>query len=101
MKYIGLDGDSIGRVIESYLIENDTENLKIFSNLIVGALEKIKEKAIEKEAEIIFCTGDSILVYGNLGIEFGEEALDLFRYETGKTASVGVGENLAEAIFRA
>jgi len=97
MNYIGLDGDSIGREIESYLIQNDVNNLMKFSDLIVSALEVIQTSALEKEAKIIFCTGDSILIYGDLGIEFGNEIVKIFQKETGKTASVGVGDNLAKA----
>lgn len=97
MKYFGLDGDSIGRVIESYLIENDVKKLKEFSSLVVSALEKIKQLAIEKNAEVIFCTGDSILIYGDLEIDFGNKIVNLFNEVTEKTASVGIGDNLAKA----
>jgi len=96
MLYFGLDGDSIGRVIESYLIENDAEKLTLFSQKIVTALHTIKQKAEEKEAEIIFCTGDSILIYGDIEVEFGDTMLHIFNEKTGRTASVGVGSNLAE-----
>ena len=94
--YIGLDGDSIGRVIEEYLITNQIDNLKGFSNLIVEALEMIKVEAEEKNGDIIFCSGDSILFSGDFTLEFAEQARLIFNNNTKRTASVGVGYTTAE-----
>jgi len=96
MLYFGLDGDSIGRVVESYLIKNDVDSLSQFSKKIVDALNAIKKIAEEKGATIIFCTGDSILIYGEIEIEFGDMMLRIFNEKTQKTASVGIGDNLAK-----
>lgn len=93
--YIGLDGDSIGRVIEEYLITNQVQKMKEFSNLIMSALEQIKEQAIALDGEIIFCSGDSILVTGNLDQSFAEFARKRFQQVTQRTASVGVGYSTA------
>lgn len=96
MLYFGLDGDSIGRMIESYLIRDDVESLRKFSADIVAALEAVKKLAEANRAEVIFCTGDSILIYGNLDADFGELMLSIFREKTGKTASVGIGDDLSK-----
>lgn len=94
--YIGLDGDSIGRVIEEYLITNQIEKLKIFSRLIVEALEMIKVEAKKKDGDIIFCSGDSILFHGDFTMEFAEMSRQIFNNKTNKTASIGVGYTTAE-----
>ena len=94
--YIGLDGDSIGRAIEEYLITNQIDRLKEFSRLIVDALEMIKEEALKKGGDIIFCSGDSILFSGDFTIEFAEMARLTFNNKTKKTASVGIGFTTAE-----
>lgn len=93
--FIGLDGDSIGRVIEQSLILNDVSALKEFSALVVEALEKIKESAMREGGEIVFCTGDSILIHGYFEIEFAQFALETFAAITKRTASVGVGLDTA------
>lgn len=93
--YIGLDGDSIGRVIEEYLITNQVQKMKEFSNLIISALEQIKEQAIILGGEVIFCSGDSILVSGNFDQSFAEFARKKFQEITQRTASVGVGYSTA------
>lgn len=95
MVYIGLDGDSIGRVIESLLIQNKIKELKLFSTSVVSSLEKIQLLAQKKGAEILFCTGDSILLYGDLDDFFANHILEIFRKETNRTASIGIGSNTA------
>lgn len=93
--YIGLDGDSIGRVIEEYLITNQVQKMKEFSNLIISALEQIKEQAIALGGEVIFCSGDSILVSGDFDQSFAEFARTRFQEITQRSASVGVGYSTA------
>lgn len=95
MLYFGLDGDSIGRIVESYLIQNDIEELESFSRKIVSAIEQIRDLAEGKGACVIFCTGDSILFYGDIDASFGSEMVEIFKRETGRTGSVGVGTNTA------
>jgi len=93
--YIGLDGDSIGRAIEEYLITNQVQKMKVFSDLIVNALEQIREEAISLGGEVIFCSGDSILVSGEFDQSFAEFARKRFQEVTKRTASVGVGYSTA------
>lgn len=95
MLYFGLDGDSIGRIVESYLIENNVSELENFSKKIVDAIETIRNKAEAKGGKVIFCTGDSILFYGEIEASFGEEMVDVFQEKTNRTASVGIGINTA------
>lgn len=96
MKYFGLDGDSIGRQIELLLIQNKVEEVKNFSRNIEQALENIKKKVIEKKGEIIFCSGDSILFCGEFDNNFAIKTLQEFQRQTGRTASMGIGSNMAK-----
>jgi len=95
--YIGLDGDSIGRVIESLLIKNEPKEVVIFSKKIVSALESIRLEVLELNGDVLFCSGDSILIYGNFEMEFCNSILAKFKNETGRTASIGIGRTTAEA----
>lgn len=95
MLFFGLDGDSIGRIIESLLIQNDTEAIKKFSGKVVAALDEIQKLAEEQKAEVLFCTGDSILIYGDMDESFGQEILKVFHKQTERTASVGIGTSTA------
>ncbi len=96
MRYFGLDGDSIGRQIELLLIQNKVEDVKKFSNSIVKALDKIYTDVIKGKGEVIFCSGDSILFYGDFENEFVEKILTEFRSTTGKSASIGIGNNVSK-----
>ncbi|MEZ5038495.1 MAG: mCpol domain-containing protein [Saprospiraceae bacterium] len=95
MLYFGLDGDSIGRIIESYLIENNVEELEQFSKKIVKAIEEIKTLVETMDGKVIFCTGDSILFYGEIDPSFGEVIVRIFKEKTNRTASVGIGKTTA------
>lgn len=94
--YVGLDGDSIGRVIESLLIMNKTEEVVSFSKKIVSALENITTQVVKKNGDILFCSGDSILFYGEFDIDFCNSILEEFKRKTGRTASIGIGKTTAE-----
>lgn len=93
--YYGIDGDSIGRVIESFLITNQVEKVREFSKEMSLALESIRNEIIEDGGEIIFYGGDSILFYGIFEESYGEKILKKFNDLTGRTASMGIGENTA------
>ena len=95
-KYVGLDGDSIGRVIESLLIKNKVKEVVIFSQKIEEALNLIKNEVLDHGGEVLFCTGDSILFYGYFDIDFCNKILFKFREKTGRTASIGIGNATAE-----
>lgn len=97
MKYIGLDGDSIGKHIERILIEEDVDELEEFSLSVKNALSEIEKVVNQKKGKVIFSGGDSILFRGDFDIEFTENILDIFHKKTGKTASIGLGESTSEA----
>jgi len=96
MRYFGLDGDNIGRYIELLLIQNKVVETKKFSEKIVQALEDIKKEVIKRSGDIIFCSGDSILFSGDFDNKFAEKILADFHRKTGRTASMGIGINMAK-----
>ncbi|MEN0004621.1 MAG: mCpol domain-containing protein [Bacteroidota bacterium] len=95
--YLGLDGDSIGRVIESYLITNKPDKLNEFSLSISNAISEISDIVRDNEGTVIFYGGDSILYKGALNKELGEKILKVFFERTGKTASIGIGKTTTES----
>lgn len=92
MNYIGLDGDSIGRFIESLLIENNIDGLKEFTESITTALQRIENQVEKDDGKVIFSGGDSILFYGNFDLDYAKNILIQFNSDTGRTASVGIGD---------
>ena len=44
----------------------------------------------------IFCSGDSILFCGNFDNDFADKTLKEFYQRTGRTASMGIGSNMAK-----
>lgn len=91
--YIGLDGDSIGREIERNIINNNLQELRIFSYCITNAIEKIRNLVESKSGDVIFCGGDSILFSGRFDEKFAQNIIDIFSNETKRTASVGIGNS--------
>ncbi|WP_020534936.1 mCpol domain-containing protein [Lewinella cohaerens] len=94
--YVGLDGDSIGRVIESFLITNNEEAVQEFSNRIVEVLNIIRDQVLLKDGKVLFCSGDSILFFGDFDFTYINDIRELFSERTGRTASIGMGYTLAE-----
>jgi hypothetical protein len=96
-KVYGLDGDKVGRIIDSYFIRNELDALCVFSNKVSFAMDEIKNAVIQNKGLVIFCAGDSILFQGNFEDYWCEEILSLFLTRTGCTASMGVGYTATEA----
>ncbi len=90
-----MDGDNIGRVIESLLITNKVDEVEKFSNKITYALEVIKNDIIRDGGKVIFYGGDSILFFGEFDEFYGEKILKTFNKLTNRTASMGIGKNTA------
>jgi len=97
MKYIGLDGDSIGRHIECLLIEENLDELETFSRSVNAALNEIEILVNQNYGKVVFSGGDSILFRGEFDLVFAEQILKIFHRITCKTASIGFGDNTSEA----
>ncbi|HNN27268.1 MAG TPA: mCpol domain-containing protein [Chitinophagales bacterium] len=91
--YIGLDGDSIGREIERNIINNNLQDLRSFSHCITKAIEIIRDLVESNSGDVIFYGGDSILFSGSFDEIFAQKIIDIFRSETNRTASVGIGNS--------
>lgn len=97
MKYLGLDGDSIGRHIERLLIEEELDELENFSKSVKASLKEIEKLVNQNNGKVIFSGGDSILFRGEFDLEFAIKILKVFYQITGRTASIGFGNNTSEA----
>lgn len=97
--YYGIDGDKIGRKIETMFIKSEEENIKRFSELIDNAINRLEEIIIEKDGIIVFSGGDSILFKGDFTDDFCERLLEEFVRITGCTASMGIGSSLTETFL--
>lgn len=94
--YIGLDGDSIGRIIESFLISGEETKVVKFSQSISVVLDEIKTRVLELNGRVLFCSGDSILFYGKFDKSFCNSLLTSFKTKTNCSASIGIGKTLPE-----
>lgn len=97
--YYGIDGDKIGRKIETMFIKGEEDNIKQFSKLIEYSINQLEEIIVNSEGIIIFAGGDSILFKGNFSENFCEKLLEKFIEITGCTASMGIGDSLTETFL--
>ena len=97
LKFYGLDGDKIGRVIETYIVKDDVDTLSTFSRNVSMALEAIRADVLQNKGVVIFCAGDSILFQGQFDVDWCEQILRDFVSITGRTASLGVGDTMVAA----
>ncbi|HHD78848.1 MAG TPA: mCpol domain-containing protein [Epsilonproteobacteria bacterium] len=98
--YFGIDGDNTGAFLENMLIKNDKKQLREISKNITTALNKIENfiKKISRNNEVIFKTGDDMLVKGTLSIENLEKIQDIYNNTTPNlTCSIGFGKTSKDA----
>ncbi len=60
---ISIDGNSIGKKIESYILSSDLDGLKKFSNSITEYIENISLVIIKSNGKIYMAGGDNILAW--------------------------------------
>ncbi|GJM32308.1 MAG: hypothetical protein DHS20C18_13090 [Saprospiraceae bacterium] len=93
LKYIYIDGDNIGLLIEKSFLDNNEKRIKEINRTVKEVVMEITKYLTIKDHEIIFSGADGIISKGiNL------DAISLMRYIRGLnndiTFSVGIGENL-------
>ncbi|MBW4474375.1 MAG: mCpol domain-containing protein [Stenomitos rutilans HA7619-LM2] len=97
------DGDSIGDVIDLYLLSENLEEASKFSFQVKSALEDIAALAKnEINASLIYVAGDDIcfIVSDDLNISNVLASYsEYFLKKTGKTISFGVGRTSVEALI--
>jgi len=98
--YFGIDGDNTGTCLEDMLVEEKNSELKEISFNITKALKKMGNyiKKISKENEIIFQTGDDMLVKGTLSFNDLVKIKQIYK-DTTKflTCSIGFGKSSKDA----
>lgn len=95
------DADQVRRRIESLLLSNKLESLKILSSSLTSAIQKLALEAQQRmNAELVFCGGDEVLLLvesPNFSKQMIMYLMDNFFRLTGVTISFGVGESTEEA----
>jgi len=96
MYYIAIDGDNIGRFLESKILSEDELSIKIFSEQIRMLFDTLKLIAIENNLEILLIGGDSLLLKGNLSqtMTFLSKAV---LFSNNYTFSIGLSKKLKGA----
>jgi len=98
--YFGIDGDSTGACLEDMLVEEKKEELKEISKNISIALKKMGNyiKKVSKDNEIIFQTGDDMLVRGRLSFDDLIKIKQIYKDTTQiLTCSIGFGKTSKDA----
>jgi len=93
--YFAIDGDDIGRQLETFVVSNDIKSVKAFSNRVKTALTVLENFFRSNKGEIIFSAGDSILASSNNKIEIS--AIPLIQGEI--SFSMGVGRSGEQALL--
>ena len=60
---ISIDGNSIGKKLESFIFSNNMDGLKDFSNSITEYIENISQTIIKCNGKIYMAGGDNILAW--------------------------------------
>jgi minimal CRISPR polymerase domain len=100
------DGDKVGDLIGSFLLQEDLEKAKKISKAISYAIEQISHKIIENDFELYYAGGDDFC-FGIEGekfnldnfLKFMKECNQIFYIKTGCTISYGFGTSAKEAIW--
>lgn len=61
--YIAIDGDSIGKKIEYYILEGKLDELKKFSDNMLKNIENLKRSILKCNGKIYMAGGDNILAF--------------------------------------
>ena len=91
--YIAIDGNNTGKHLEKYLLSNNVEKVRAFSNDLNSKVNYFKEAVLKSEGEILMCGGDNIL-----GIVKAEAVPTLCRVikdspESEMSFSIGIGNS--------
>jgi len=93
--YFAIDGDDIGRHLETLVVSNNIKEVKLFSTKVKHALSILEKLLLENKCEIIFSAGDSILASSKNKIN-----IDNIPLIQGKISfSMGVGKSAEQALL--
>jgi len=99
--YVMGDGDKVRERIESYLLNQNLEDLSAFSQSLTDAIDQLRKTAsLTMNARVILAGGDDILLsiprksYNKVHIQQLQET---FHNLTGVTISFGIGKTIEAA----
>ncbi|MFW8626697.1 mCpol domain-containing protein [Deinococcus sp. ME38] len=96
--FVAIDGDSVGKLIEKLILDEDEVHLNQVSKTIQRAIYRCSERSVALGAEVIFGAGDNVLIKSDQSIE--QNIIDLFIEETANLPvkfSIGVGCSMTNA----
>jgi len=93
--YFAIDGDDIGRQLETLVASNDIAGVKVFSNKVKTALTLLEKFLQKNNCEIIFSAGDSILAFSKNKIKLSDTPL----IQGEISFSMGVGKSGEQALL--
>lgn len=93
--YYAIDGDDIGRHLETLVVSNNIEEVKVFSQEVKNALITLEDYLLRNECVIIFSAGDSILASSVKKIPLGD--IPLIQGQI--SFSMGVGKSGEQALL--
>ena len=97
MYFTAVDGDNIGRIIEKYIIENDEQKLRAFSEYVENYFSNLSLKLKDLGGDIIFCAGDNLLCKFHNKLQ--ESLKKIIKPENSFTISIGIGKTLIETFL--
>ena len=98
MKYIYIDGDDIGLMIEKCFMGNDEKNLKKINTTINRAITQLTEYLTKEGCDIIFSGADGI-IFKKQNPNTAAILSHINTINTSITFSIGVGNSLREAFL--
>jgi len=93
--YYAIDGDDIGRRLESLVLSEDTAAVRAFSRVVEAAIGRIREHLLAHGCSIILCAGDSILAEAPCILPPSATPTSL----DGLSFSIGAGRSPGEALL--
>lgn len=87
--FVAIDGDDVGIILRARIVSNDIEGASLLSSEIHNYFNNIRQKLESEGFQIVFCGGDSVLVFCETSISsawFTELPIDPC------TISVGIGK---------
>lgn len=97
-KFVAIDADDIGRIIEMEIVNGDIQNLQDFSQKVKNYFAEIEGFCIAQKCEVIMCGGDSILVViSQKKLELILQKISTMKYPF--TVSIGIGSSLRMSYF--
>ena len=91
--YIAIDGNDTGKHLEKYLLSNDVEKVRSFSNALDLQIKYFRDAVLKTEGDILMCGGDNIL--GTVKAEDIPELCQKIKNtpESEMSFSVGIGNS--------